>query len=571
MASTIRRCLATAMAMAGVVAAVIGVAPPDDPRGVSAAAGEFVPLPSPQRLLDSRPGATTADGLFAGIGIRASGSVLELQVAGRVGVPGDAESVALDVTTDAALEGGFVTVFACGSPVPNASNLNYAIGQTIANALITRIGTDGKVCLYNFGATNLIADVTGYFPTGTFEPLSQPARLLDTRPGTATVDGQFAGIGVREARSTLELTVAGRAGVPDDASAVALNVTVDAARGSGFVTVFACGVALPTASNLNYVTGQTIANAVVTRVGANGAVCFYTDGATDLIVDVAGEFPATTLNSMSAPQRLLDTRPGLSTSDGMFAGGGVRPAESTLQLLVAGRAGVPENASAVVLNVTADAAVGDGFVTIHAAGTERPNASNLNYRRGQTIANAAIARVGAGGQICLYTFGATHLVVDVAGWLTGPAAAPERQRMRGRLVAPDNSADHSADHSADDRASGTDDPAEPRHRCALHDGRRRRPQQCLPRRRRDRDHVGHEQLPRRRCWLPSRSTTRPARWCTSSPTTPRASPPGNGAPMRSIGQSRRPNHWACTPSASACSVRVGGRSFIGTRTRPRSR
>ena len=421
MSSTIRRCLATSMAMAGVMAAVIAVSPPENPRHVSAAAGEFVPLTAPQRVLDSRPGATTADGSFAGIGVLPSGSVLELQVAGRVGVPGDAESVALNVTTDAAVEGGFVTVFACGSPVPNASNLNYAIGQTIANAVITRIGSDGKVCLYNFGATNLIADVTGYFQSGAFEPLSQQARLLDTRPGTATFDGEFAGIGVREARSTLELTVAGRAGVPGDAGAVALNVTVDAARAGGFVTVFACGVDVPTASNLNYVTGQTIANAVITRLGANGAVCFYTDGATDLIVDVAGVLPASTLNMLSAPQRLLDTRPGLSTSDGLFAGGGLRPAESTLQLPVAGRAGVPADASAVVLNVTADAAVGDGFITIHGAGTERPNASNLNYRGGQTIANAAIARVGAGGQICLYTFGATHLIVDVAGWLTGPA------------------------------------------------------------------------------------------------------------------------------------------------------
>ena len=446
-----------------------------------------MPLPSPQRLLDSRPGATTADGLFAGIGVRPSGTVVELQVAGRVGVPDDAESVALNVTADAALEGGFVTVFACGSPVPNASNLNYAVGQTIANAVITRIGTDGKVCLYNFGATTLIADVTGYFGTGAFEPLSQPARLLDTRPGTATFDGQFSGIGVRDARSTLELTVAGRAGVPVDAGAVALNVTVDAARGGGFVTVFACGVALPTASNLNYVTGQTIANAVVTRVGANGAVCFYTDGATDLIVDVAGEFPATTLNSLSAPQRLLDTRPGLSTSDGLFAGGGVLPAEGTLQLLVAGRAGVPANASAVVLNVTADAAVGDGFVTIHPAGTERPNASNLNYRRGQTIANAAIARVGAGGQICLYTFGATHLIVDVAGWLTGPAPPASDSGCEADSSPPTPPPDHRADHRR------TDDPAVPGRRHELHDGRRCRPQQCLPRRSRDHHHVGHEQ------------------------------------------------------------------------------
>ena len=95
--------------------------------------------------------------------------------------PHDAESVALNVTADAALEGGFVTVFACGSAVPNASNLNYAVGQTIANAVITRIGTDGTVCLYNFGATNLIADVTGYFPTDAFEPL-EPAGAAPRHP-----------------------------------------------------------------------------------------------------------------------------------------------------------------------------------------------------------------------------------------------------------------------------------------------------------------------------------------------------------------------------------------------------
>ena len=418
----IRRLSATVGVMAALLAMTAALSSPSSP-GTASAAAEFVALASPQRLLDSRPTGGTDDGLFAGIGVRPSGSVVELQVAGRAGVPGDAESVALNVTADAALEGGFTTVFPCGSAVPNASNLNYAVGQTIANAVIARLGVDGKVCIYNFGATNLIADVTGYFPPGAFDALSQPQRLLDSRPTGGTVDGQFAGIGVRAAHSTLELTVAGRAGVPANAGAVALNVTVDAARGGGFVTVLPCGAALPTASNLNYVSGQTIANAVVARIGANGAVCFYTDGATDLIVDVTGVFPATTLNTLEAPRRLLDTRPGQSTVDGLFAGGGIRPAGGTVQLLVGGRAGVPIGASAVILNITADAAAGDGFVTVHPTGTGRPNASNLNYRQGQTIANAAIARVGVGGQICLYTFGSTHLIVDVAGWLTGPAPA----------------------------------------------------------------------------------------------------------------------------------------------------
>ena len=34
--------------------------------------------------------------------------------------------------------------------------------------------------------------------------------------------------------------------------------------------------------------GQTIANAVFTRVAANGTVCIYTSAGTDLVVDVSG-------------------------------------------------------------------------------------------------------------------------------------------------------------------------------------------------------------------------------------------------------------------------------------------
>ncbi len=68
-----------------------------------------------------------------------------------------------------------------------------------------------------------------------------PARLADTRPDGATVDGLFAGTGTRERGSTMELVVAGRGGVAADAAAVALNVTVADPTGGGFVTVYPCG------------------------------------------------------------------------------------------------------------------------------------------------------------------------------------------------------------------------------------------------------------------------------------------------------------------------------------------
>jgi hypothetical protein len=84
------------------------------------------------------------------------------------------------------------------------------------------------------------------------------------------------------------LQVAGRGGVDADAKAVALNVTVTEASGAGFLTVFPCGVAIPTASNLNYVTGSTVPNAVISKLGTGGKVCLFAQRTTHLIVDVNG-------------------------------------------------------------------------------------------------------------------------------------------------------------------------------------------------------------------------------------------------------------------------------------------
>jgi hypothetical protein len=115
-------------------------------------------------VLDSRPTASTADGVMAGGGKLSAGAVLELPVAGRVGVPVDAESVVVNVTAVAADGAGFVTVWPCGVPQPNVSNLNVTAGQTIPNLVIVRVGTNGKICLSASAGTHLLADITGYFP-----------------------------------------------------------------------------------------------------------------------------------------------------------------------------------------------------------------------------------------------------------------------------------------------------------------------------------------------------------------------------------------------------------------------
>ena len=416
--SLLKRCVA----ISGAIVLFAAIASWSPTSTVSAAGTGYVSLQSPARILDTRPEGATVDGQFAAAGIRPLGGTLTLATAGRAGIPSDAAAVVLNVTVTEAQAPGFITVFPCDVGRPHASNLNYVAGRSIPNLVIAKIAADGTVCLFNTAATHLIVDVAGYFPgTDALTPLTSPARLLDTRADGITIDGVSMGQGIRPAGNVQVLQVTGRAGVPTGVVSVVLNVTVDQPQAIGFITVFPCDAPIPTASNVNYVTAQTIPNAVVARLSAAGTVCLYTSASTHEIVDIAGYFAnSTVVVPLAAPARLLDTRADGATIDGQFKATGLRPTGGTIQLTIAGRAGIPSTASAVVLNITVDQPQAQGFITAYPTGVGRPNASNLNYITGQTVPNAVIARLGSGGTLCLFNSGATHLIVDIAGYITGP-------------------------------------------------------------------------------------------------------------------------------------------------------
>ena len=82
-------------------------------------------------------------------------------------------------------------------------------------------------------------------------------------------------------------------------SAVVMNVTVTQPGAGGYITAWADGQAQPTASNLNFVSGETVPNLVVAPVGSDGRVNLF-DGstaATHLLADVAGYFIGTPIPS----------------------------------------------------------------------------------------------------------------------------------------------------------------------------------------------------------------------------------------------------------------------------------
>ena len=286
--------------------------------GAASEPGAFQVLP-PARVLDTR------SGVGAPVAKVGPGETLHVQAGGEGGVPASGVSaVVLNVTVTAPTLGGYLTVHADGSALPVTSNLNFRPGQTVANLVVAQVGTNGMVALRNgsSGTLDLVADVAGYVLSGTpaqpgaYTSLT-PLRLLDTRSGVGAPQARVG------AGATVRLQVGGRGGVPKTGvSAVVLNVTVLGPTRGGYLTAYADGTGRPTASNLNFVSGQTVPNLVVVPVAPNGRVDLYngSTGSTHLLADVAGYFiaPATTGTVCTNPYFTTSSSNGGVTDGGYY-------------------------------------------------------------------------------------------------------------------------------------------------------------------------------------------------------------------------------------------------------------
>ncbi|MEU2449954.1 hypothetical protein ABZ605_07835 [Streptomyces sp. NPDC012765] len=245
----------------------------------AAASGSTFTAAGPARVLDSReavgrPGTAPVP----------ARSEVSLQVAGRGGVPqSGARAVVLNVTVTDAKDSGFLTAWPSGSERPNSSSLNWTAGQTVPNHVVVPVGADGTVKLFNgsWGTVHLVADVFGFYsddPAGATFHAAGPQRVLDTRTTGAV---PASGSTVLDLSGSREL---GRA------KAVVLNVTVTEAKSDGVLTVWPSGTARPGSSNLNWKTGQTVANLVTVPVGADGKVQIANLGwgSTHVVVDLFG-------------------------------------------------------------------------------------------------------------------------------------------------------------------------------------------------------------------------------------------------------------------------------------------
>ncbi len=228
-------------------------------------------------------------------------------------------------------------------------------------------------------------------------------RLMDTRP-TPIPTG-----------TSVNLTVAGVAGVPANATAVALNVAAVSSTASGHLRVYPAGAPLPTASVLNFNAGKNTPNNVIVKVGAAGQISIYDGGVTSVIVDISGYWvPVDDQNdqyqSVATPTRIYSAA---------LAGG------ATVTVPVLGLGGVPTQAGlpgngiiAVVVNVGANNPTSTGHIRVWPSTSAMPNASSNNFVVGDSRINQVITEIGSDGAIKVFnaTSGPLTLTVDTVGW-----------------------------------------------------------------------------------------------------------------------------------------------------------
>jgi ELWxxDGT repeat protein len=382
----------------------------------------IVPV-EPGRYWDTRAGEETFDHAHEATGRLAARTPYRLDIAGRGLVPGGAQAVAANVAVILPDGAGWATLYPCTPEVPKASHLNYVAGNVLANNALVPLDGQGDVCLYSTQAADFIVDVNGYVAPTAPQVGIEPARYLDTRPGDDhnTFDGLMHGSAPIAAEQVVKVPIRGRGAVPADATAVIVNVTAVLPANHGYLTLWECSDPRPTTSTVNYTPADIVPNGAVINLSGDGELCIFTKAQTDIVLDVTGYLTADmeTVHTLQ-PARLHDTRTGFPIIDGTATGPRLT-AEQTIEIQVAGRGGVPTNATAAFLNVAAIETGGPGYLVLWPCltpdSTTRPLASNVNYTPGMTRANNALTKLSPNGTICAYTKADSDLIIDVTGWI----------------------------------------------------------------------------------------------------------------------------------------------------------
>jgi RHS repeat-associated protein len=391
---------------------------------------DYHPLPG-NRILDTR--ASTRTGTCVGTcATLTAGGTLTFQVTGNGGVPSNASSVVLDVTTLNATTGGAVVLYPTGSS-STGRDITTSTGNVQTQAVITGVSASGQVTVKSSVAVDVVVDVQGYYATTTnqsgalFDSINS-TRIVDTRSGqgvcTPSPCARIAAAGT----TTVQIT--GQAGIPTTGVVgVAYTLTAISPGAAGYAIDYQADQARPATVNLAYSSGVTSSALAVTPLSSSGQIKIYSTAAADYTVDVVGYYTQAVDgdSSMYVPfnsaignsPRVLDTAGGTGTCQ-----------PSPCAKLVSGTPMginlgwnnvVPSNATSAVLSVTLTTPTANGYLSL-APGTAAPPALNnvFNYSSGITKTATTIVGVQNDWITAQTHSGNADMILDVQGYFVAP-------------------------------------------------------------------------------------------------------------------------------------------------------
>lgn len=313
-----------------------------------------------------------------------------VQLGGRTGVPSSATAVVVNVEVERPTAAGTVRVTPAGVSA-GVTTQAFRKGQTVSSLQTVRLA-GGKVQVQlSAGTGRIYLDVSGYYANGsgaTFTPLNA-TRVFNQRVGT----------------TPKKVPLAGRAGIPSNATAVALNTEVGTPSANGYVRVTPSGKDATVAAQV-FTKNTTISNLVIVKLAGGAAQVKVSSGTATVFMDVAGYYANTSTGSVFVP---LD--PVRATSTGLTT------TPKTLRL--SGTAGVPGTATAIVATATTSRTTAASYLRFTPSGQD-PQVATQVLGAGQTLSNAVMTKL-VGSSVdrraqAKVSRGTATLTVDVAGY-----------------------------------------------------------------------------------------------------------------------------------------------------------
>ena len=337
------------------------------------------------------------------------------------------------------------TVGPSGPPQPSGTVGFTSNGTAISGCAAVTLNSGTALCVTSSLPTGTDAIVAAYSGDSNYSPSSgsvvqivnpvpsplqlvtlPPCRVVDTRNSNGTFGGPP--IPGNTARA-FPLSQSGNpCGIPSNAIAYSLNVTVVPITTLSYLTIWPTGEGQPTVSTLNSLDGRIKANAVIIPAGSsNGSVSVFVTNTTNVLLDINGYFIPSSSSTLAfypvTPCRLADTRHANGPLGGPYLQGGQ---ERDFPLLESSCIPSGANIQAYSLNFTVvpKTSAGVAYLTVWPQGQSKPLVSTLNDLTNTIVANAAIVPAGTGGEGGVATFVSndTDLVIDVNGYFAPPGS-----------------------------------------------------------------------------------------------------------------------------------------------------